>query len=184
MTDGAPRNVSALSVVGSIFPVPNVPAMATCAELIVTEFVPYAFDKRTRKCCPPSVTCTNCRNVLLASGAGGRLLGSVNCGPHPHVVTQCPCPASNSICTKQSIITKTIPVLICLLSRKDSVVPSQCKKSQRGTESLNGEQPTDVTKESLLPEGLEPLGKRRKECGRPQARKGRASGSERVIRLG
>src|SRR5579871_4585751 len=39
------------------------------------------------------VICTNCRTVLLASGAGGRLLGSVSCGPQPHVVTQCPVPA-------------------------------------------------------------------------------------------
>ena len=43
---------------------------------------------RPRRSFPPRVVWTNCRSVLLASGAGGKLPGSVNCGPQPQVVTQ------------------------------------------------------------------------------------------------
>src|SRR3989442_6949300 len=43
---------------------------------------------------PPSVVRTNCRSVLLARGAGGKLPGSVNCGPQPQVVTKCPAAAN------------------------------------------------------------------------------------------
>src|SRR6266568_8841471 len=42
------------------------------------------------------VVWTNWRSVLLASGAGGRLPGSVNCGPQPQVVTQWPSAARAS----------------------------------------------------------------------------------------
>ena len=51
---------------------------------------------------------------------------------------------------------------------------------QRKIKSLNGEQPVNAPKESLLPKGLEPLGKRRKECGRSHrpARAERAGASE------
>ena len=75
-------------------PLPNPVDSATCAALIATELVPYALEKRTRKCFPPMVVWTNCRSVLFASGAGGKFPGSVNCGPQPHVVTQWPSAAA------------------------------------------------------------------------------------------
>src|SRR2546421_10850949 len=90
-TDGAAWKLSALSVETSIEPSPALPlpeASATWAELMFTEFVPYALEKRTRACLPPMVTWTNCRKVLLASGTGGRLPRSVSCGAQAQVPTQ------------------------------------------------------------------------------------------------
>src|SRR6266568_8280384 len=53
------------------------------------------------------VVWTNWRSVLLASGAGGKLPGSVNCGPQPHVVTQWPSAAEVFCCEQISAVKST-----------------------------------------------------------------------------
>jgi len=56
----------------------------------------------------------------------------------------------------------------------------KCELSESWIESLFGERSADLTKESPVPKGLEPLGKRRKESGRRRrpARAERAGASE------
>ena len=50
----------------------------------------------------------NWRRVLFASGAGGKLLGSVNCGPQPQVVTQWPSEARAGLTVKMiSVLTSS-----------------------------------------------------------------------------
>ncbi len=49
----------------------------------------------------------NWRSVLLASGTGGRLPGSVSCGAVPQVVTQWPS-AANNLCEAQQRLIITI----------------------------------------------------------------------------
>src|SRR5262245_38277793 len=57
---------------------------------MLTELLPYLFDSWTLRNVPPTDACTICRSVFPdRPGAGGKLLGSVSCGPDAHEPTHC-----------------------------------------------------------------------------------------------